>query len=282
MPAPAHADDPRRETAMPAPFHLSDSDLARFNEAGFLIVRSLFSAEEMRELARVAAEDQSLHERAEGFADGGGGVTRASRMNTPGDDLYGRIMRCRRMVDAMERLLGGEVYHWHSKLMLKEARSGGAWEWHQDYGYWYAWNHCLYPLMAACSISIDRADSENGCLRLLEGSHLMGRIDHGAHGGQMCADPERVEQAMRRHRLVAAETEPGDAVFFHCNLLHSSAPNRSERRRWTFICCYNAARNDPFRDSHHPRYRPLAKVEDAAVLEAAARDARELEPSRFA
>ncbi len=29
------------------------------------------------------------------------------------------------------------VCHFHSKLMQKEPRVGGAWEWHQDYGYWY-------------------------------------------------------------------------------------------------------------------------------------------------
>jgi ectoine hydroxylase-related dioxygenase (phytanoyl-CoA dioxygenase family) len=260
---------------------ISDADLARYAEDGYLVLRSLFSREEMGELSRIAEADQALMERAEGFADGQGGTTRASRMNTPGDDIYGCVMRSRRIVDAMERLLGGEVYHWHSKLMLKEPRSGGAWEWHQDYGYWYAWNYCLYPLMASCSISIDRATPENGCLRLLKGSHRMGRIDHGEHGGQMCADPERVDQAMRRHDLVHAETEPGDAVLFHCNLLHSSAPNRSDRRRWSFICCYNAARNDPYRDSHHPRYAPLAKVDDGAVLAAARRHGAELAPSRF-
>ena len=31
------------------------------------------------------------------------------------------------------------------------------------------------------------------------------------------------------------------------------------------ICCYNAARNDPYKESHHPRYTPLAKVDDAMI-----------------
>jgi hypothetical protein len=35
----------------------------------------------------------------------------------------------------MERLLDGEVYHYHHKMILKEPKIGGAWEWHQDYGY---------------------------------------------------------------------------------------------------------------------------------------------------
>jgi hypothetical protein len=34
------------------------------------------------------------------------------------------------------------------------------------------------------------------------------------------------------------------------------------------ICCYNAARNNPYKETHHPRYTPLKKVPDSAILEA--------------
>ena len=57
-----------------------------------------------------------------------------------------------RVVDAMEAMLGGEVYHYHSKLLYKKPEVGGAWEWHQDYGYWYK-NGCLYPYLASCWIA---------------------------------------------------------------------------------------------------------------------------------
>jgi hypothetical protein len=33
------------------------------------------------------------------------------------------------------------------------------------------------------------------------------------------------------------------------------------------ICCYNAARNDPYKESHHPRYTPLKKVPDSMIKE---------------
>ena len=32
------------------------------------------------------------------------------------------------------QLLGGEVYHYSTKLMMKEPLIGGRQEWHQDYG----------------------------------------------------------------------------------------------------------------------------------------------------
>ena len=61
------------------------------------------------------------------------------------------------------------------------------------------------------------------------------------------------------------EMEPGDALFFHSNLLHRSDQNRSDQPRWAMICCYNAARNDPYKEAHHPRYTPLSVVPDAAI-----------------
>ena len=71
--------------------------------------------------------------------------------------------------------------------------------------------------------------------------------------------------------LVYIEAEPGDALFFHSNLLHRSDQNRSPRSRWSLICCYNAARNDPYKESRHPRYEPLVKVADTAIKDWAAR-----------
>ena len=86
-------------------------------------------------------------------------------------------------------------------------------------------------------------------------------------GDQAGADLERVEEAKKRLDLVHVVLDPGDTLFFHPNLLHSSAANNSENSRWAMICCYNAAANDPYKDSHHPRYTKLHKVEDEKVLE---------------
>jgi ectoine hydroxylase len=245
---------------------LSRAQERAFARDGVLVVRALLGADEIDAIGRALRADHLLRASMQTYASSDSHPARLALMNEAGDDLCGRIARSRRVVERMEALLGGEVYLWHAKLIAKDPRTGGAWQWHQDYGYWYRYNHCLYPLLASCSIAIDRATRANGCLQVLRGSHAMGRIDHGLDGQQMGADPERLAQAMRRHELVHVEAEPGDAVFFHCNLLHGSAPNASDQPRWSYICCYNAARNDPFRDSNHPRYTPLAKVADHAVL----------------
>jgi len=245
---------------------LTADRIGQIHRDGYLIVPALFDAEETELLIRTATTDRATLDHAYASCDAEGRPSKLSLWNHPGDDLFGVVSRSRRIVDAMEQLLGDEVYHYHSKLMLKEPHVGGAWEWHQDYGYWYQ-NGCLFPDMASCMIGLDRATRENGCLQVLQGSQRMGRVEHGRFGQQTGADPERVAAAKQRFPLVYCELSPGDAVFFHGNLLHASAPNNSPNPRWTLICCYNTAHNDPYKQSHHPGYTPLEKAADTAVKE---------------
>ena len=105
------------------------------------------------------------------------------------------IARSERVVGSMEQILEGEVYHYHSKMILKDPEVGGAWTWHQDYGYWYH-NGVLFPLMSSVMIAVDAATQENGCLQVLKGSHLMGRLDHELTGQQAGANLERVREAV--------------------------------------------------------------------------------------
>ena len=247
------------------PGPLSDVQVDRYARDGFTICRKLFSTREIDRLAETAGNDLDMANHAYLKADGEGGRVRMALWNHPGDDLYGMFSRSRRIVDAAEQVLDDQVYHYHSKLILKDANVGGAWTWHQDYGYWYL-NGVLYPNMISVSIAIDAATKENGCMQVLRGSHLIGRIDHQRSGDQAGADMERVNAARDRLDLVYCEMEPGDALFFHCNLLHRSDMNRSDRSRWSLICCYNAKANEPFKASHHPGYSLLSKVEDDAIM----------------
>ncbi|MGF1625449.1 MAG: phytanoyl-CoA dioxygenase family protein [Alphaproteobacteria bacterium] len=245
---------------------LTRDDHDAFWRDGCLLKRGWFDAEEVAMLHRAIEEDEGIRANRFRLADSRGGATELALWNHPGDDLFGAVARSERIVDSAEFLIGGEVYHYHSKLTLKPPRAGGAWNWHQDYGYWYN-NGCLFPDMLSVAIAVDRADRENGCLQVLRGSHKMGRIDHGRVGGQTGADMERVEAAMQVLERVHVEADPGDAFFFHCNLLHSSDPNLSERSRNVLLCCYNKATNNPVKEHHHPFYTPLAKLPDRRIKE---------------
>ena len=242
-------------------------DRETFERDGYLIARGLLDGEEVGLLSDIARIDRDLIAQKLVRRDGEGGSAELTVVNTlPADTIYGAIVRSERIVRPMEKFLGGEVYHYHHKMILKQKQTGGAWAWHQDYGYWYS-NGCLFPLMASCMIAVDRATKENGCLQVLAGSHHMGRIDHVTIGGQTGADPERMEHVLPQFKRVWVELEPGDGLFFHSNLLHRSDQNKSDHPRWAFICCYNAARNNPYKKHHHPCYERLEVWPHSRVVE---------------
>lgn len=244
--------------------YLSQQQVADFERDGFILVRSFLAADETSLLQEAARADERLQNSGMDVKDTQGRRTNLSLWNHPGNDIYGVIARCERAAGSAEQLLADEVYHYHSKLSAKEPKVGGAWEWHQDYGYWY-FNGCLYPDMLSMFIAVDPCTRENGCLQVLRGSHKIGRVEHGRFGEQVGADPERVAIAKQRHELVYCLMEPGDAIFFHGNLLHASDANLSDKPRWGLICCYNTKHNDPFKQSHHPNYTPLEKLPNDAI-----------------
>jgi hypothetical protein len=261
---------------------LTPAQRADFDRDGFVFVRKLFDAEEIDLLTAAIEQDPSLRARFYNRNDSEGLATRMAVWNHPGESVYGLAARSERVVDTMEDLLGGEVYHYHSKLTAKEPHEGGAWEWHQDYGYWYH-NGIIYPHMASVMVALDKTTRENGCLQVVRGSHLCGRIEHGVlKGEQVGADPKRVEQMLKQLQVVYAEMERGDGLFFHCNTLHRSDQNRSPNRRWTVLMCYNAARNNPYLEHHHPFYTPLQKVPNDAIKAAGLKFASSPEEFRAA
>ena len=244
---------------------------AAYGRDGYVMIRGLFDAEEAGLLRTAIEQDPQLRDSVYERKDAEGKSTRMALWNHPGDSVYGLAARSHRVVDTMEDMLGGEVYHYHSKLTAKEPHYGGAWEWHQDYGYWYH-NGCMYPYMGSVMVALDRATRENGCLQVLRGSHLAGRVNHGVlPGEQIGADMARVDQMIKTMDLIYAEMDPGDGLFFHANLMHRSDQNRSPNRRWTVLFCFNAARNDPYVQHQHPGYTHLKKVPDCAVKAAGAK-----------
>ena len=245
---------------------LTEKQISDFHEDGYLIFPGLFDSQEADILRKAAHADSSFGDNAYDLEDGEGRKAQLVLWNKAGEDLWGSIARSERIVNAMEQLFNDEVYHYHSKMSIKKPRTGGAWSWHQDYGYWYQ-NGCLLPDMGAAFIAVDPNTRANGCLQVLKGSHKMGRVEHGRYGDQTGADPERVEAAEKVMERVYVELAPGDTLFFHSNTLHRSDQNTSEDPRWSLICCYNTKHNNPYKESHHPFYEPIEKLPDSAIKE---------------
>lgn len=247
---------------------LTQQQREQYLSDGYLIVPDFLSTQGVELLYNIATEDPVMRSNAMDFNDQSNKSTKLTLWFTPGDDVYGLLIRSERIINAVQTLLcEGEVCHFHSKLMQKEPKVGGAWEWHQDYGYWYK-NGFLYPeAMISVMLALTEANSQNGCLQVLKGSHKMGRLEHSFAGEQQGADMNFVEQALERFERVEVVLKPGDILFFHSNLLHMSEANLSEEPRWSLISAYNLSYNVPFREKNRSCITPVKVVADGAFLE---------------
>jgi hypothetical protein len=108
--------------------------------------KACFSVEEVGKLYHTAIENSVMQKNAMDLNDQSGKKTKLSLWFTPGDDVFGYLIRSERMVNSVWQFWEeSQVCHFHTKLMQKEPKVGGAWEWHQDYGYWYK-NQFIFPI----------------------------------------------------------------------------------------------------------------------------------------
>jgi phytanoyl-CoA hydroxylase len=248
---------------------LTPEQIAAFERDGYVIVRNFINTEQVTKLHRVALEDDAMTKHSYTMGDAAGMQTKLALWFTCGNDAYGLFARSEKVVNGVNQLLDGDapICHYHSKLMQKEPRVGGAWEWHQDYGYWYK-NEFTYPdQMISVMTAITKATKENGCLQVIKGSHKMGRVEHGFAGEQVGANMRFVNLALKTLELVYVELEPGDTLFFHSNLLHRSEANLSENSRWSLISAYNRQTNKAYNELSTSHITPIEVVPNEALME---------------
>jgi hypothetical protein len=245
---------------------LTNKQIIDYHRDGFLVVKDFFSSAEI-DLLYQTATDESVVDHAFDLNDQEGKKTKLTLWFTAGDDPFGLMSRCKRMIDSVQSLLGeGEVCHFHSKVMQKEPRVGGAWEWHQDYGYWYK-NGFLFPeAMISVMVALTDANKANGCLQVLRGTHKMQRFEHHFAGEQQGADETFVTEAAKISELIYCELTAGDVLFFHPNVLHRSEANLSAYARWSVISAYNLSYNKPFREKNLSCITPVSVVPDESLL----------------
>jgi hypothetical protein len=78
-----------------------------------------------------------------------------------------------------------------------------------------------------------------------------------------------VNHCLRTMEHVYVELEPGDALFFHSNLLHRSEANLSDFPRWSIISCYNSLSNPAYNDESVSWKQPVEIVPDDALIQSA-------------
>jgi len=114
---------------------LTQQDNETYNQDGYLLVSSMFSSKEIELLYGIAINDEVINRKSYDRGDKEGMRTKLALWYSLDNSIYSLLARSERIVTGVELLLEGQPAHFHSKLMQKEPKVGGAWEWHQDYGY---------------------------------------------------------------------------------------------------------------------------------------------------
>ena len=248
---------------------LTPQQIASFHKDGYVIVKNFLAPKAVEKLYGTAIGDNAMENNAINVTDQNGKNSKLSLWFTPGNDVFGYLTRSERLVNSVAALLDSDapVCHYHSKLMQKEPKVGGAWEWHQDYGYWYK-NQFMFPdQLISVMVALTPANKQNGCLQVIKGSHKLGRINHGFAGEQVGADMVMVNNALKTMDLVYVEIEPGDALFFHSNILHRSEANLSDHPRWSIISCYASQSNLAYNENSTSWKTPMELVPDNAITD---------------
>lgn len=220
-----------------------------FERDGYYLHRGLFDRAVMEE-ARAWLRSQNPETLAKSWTEQEPGVPLAvfSVVHTGGHPIA-KVARDPRMLQMAGELIGAPVYIWASKVNLKAAWCGTVEYYHQDLVYWKDRGYPRHDMMS-CMVFLDPHTIRNAALHVLPGTHRLGFIEHepfiNTNGLAKCmVPPATMDRLYREHGLAVVEGEPGDALFFHCCLVHGSAHNISPEPRMVLLSQLNTIGNEP-------------------------------------
>lgn len=248
-----------------------------FWRRGYVVVRGMFTRDEMAIVKRKVMSIDAMNQRVEGLKMSQARGEHPSFEtifvwnDVDGSDLFAKVGKSYKILDRLSCYYEDDVYDYHNKIALKYPGIVG-FRPHQDHAYWRAYG-CRFPEAHAVFIAIDDTDRENGCLEIMPESHLLGTLPHGMWSAGSGSD-DGVEPAVMQeliatgYQMVPIEMQAGDAVLFHGNTIHGSGDNHSDASRIAMIATMNTRKNSPIaalNRSGHPYYSHQSRVFDAIV-----------------
>ena len=176
--------------------------------------------------------------------DAAGGRTVRRLLDAYGrDPLFARWGVAPAVGDWMRAYFGEDVLmsrtH-HNCLMTKHPRYGSMTGWHRDIRYWSFEREDLVSVWMA----LGEETSDNGGLWFVPSSHAM-IFDEGQFDAAKFFRVDRADNAEIVSSAVSPRLAPGDAVFFHCNVLHSAGQNRTDAVKLSLVYSYHGSSNAP-------------------------------------
>ena len=141
------------------------------------------------------------------------------------DPWFLTVARRPDILDQVEQLIGPNFALWNCSFFAKPAKIGTRTPWHQDGEYW-----PIHPL-ATCTvwIAIDAATPENGCLRVIPGSHQSQRLakHNRSDAPNIALNLELDESEFDESAAEDIVLQPGEISLHDVYLYHGSEANHS-------------------------------------------------------
>ncbi|MFY7962049.1 MAG: phytanoyl-CoA dioxygenase family protein [Elsteraceae bacterium] len=208
---------------------LTADEIARYNEQGYVIPKFRLDPAHVKDLQdsldRLIADNPGVRPEklisAHIEGDNGEGV-RGSRK-------FLELAMHAPIVDLVEQLIGPDIALWGCHVFCKPPSEGYETPWHQDGHYW-----PIRPL-ATCTVwlAIEPSTKENGCLRVIPGSHRDKKLHPHLHEDRadLTLSQRMADGAFDEAEAVDLELEPGQMSMHDVYMIHGAEANRSARRR---------------------------------------------------
>lgn len=248
-----------RRTAVPLDSFTSD-EVQLFHRDGYIIVRGLAPSELVSRMRAVTREgldrviapvefeaDLNYPGAPVSLESEGGRTVRRLKQALTRDYAFLQWVTYPGVVNRLKQLLGPRVVcplaH-HNCIMTKEPRFSSDTGWHQDVRYWsYA-----RPELVNVWVALGTETPENGCLKLIPGTHRM-NFAPDQFDGEIFLKEDHPQTQPLLSTVVHAPLEPGDVLFFHCLTFHAASRNYSTETKLSAVFTFRPADNPPLPNS---------------------------------
>ena len=142
---------------------------------------------------------------------------------------FNQLMRHPAILDLVRSLLGNDLMVWTTHIYPKEPGDGRFISWHQDSAHWGLDSNQVLSVWVA----LTDATRENGCMRMLPGSHHNGQVEHQdtRDSNNILTRGQTIFNGIEEDRSVWIELKAGEVSVHHVDMFHASTPNHSNQRR---------------------------------------------------
>ncbi len=256
--------------------HLTDAQLTQFHQHGFLILPGLFSDHEV-EVLRQAQDDVFTEETEANIREKKSGEVRTAMGLHLRHPVFNRLSHHPRLVEPAQQLLGPELYIQQTKINVKAAFDGEAWQWHYDFATHHAEDGVPEPLALNLHVFLEDVNEFNGPLYFIKGSHRYGPAPsfHDTVTTSYplwCVERDTIASLIEEGGLESATGPAGTGLIFGDVMVHGSPPNMSPWDRPIFSLILNPVANRQTKFArpeykHHTDFTPVTTGSDGGLLE---------------